>query len=497
MINIKYLVVCFTLMFGSFQIHAGPTQRHLNEHPLEEIIETIAPEYEVDQSQLIDLANTVLKIAENETEETFFGYHGMSQNTRLFQDILNAVFEEVLQVTIPKDFYFLRIPGEAAWNFENGKATFLDYFNNKPIPKVCKDTMLFGFLFLVEKGTGQHIALTDLSPQEYEILWGFFQHHLDYLFWSDWASKAKKYAMPENYVWDIPLENTDLPALVDFIVEKSMKLNPKMDPEAIRKWFSSKFHGFNDIYYSCIMVYILELKLEDPSIAQAINNLDVKFDDTVSPQNAMLVSMNASVFGNFTDTGSFSAGIFFENESVLKGDAPLEKILTDFFKHIGLEPSLANLLWCEGQKILVDAGNHRGCLLQFFDESKAEGLKPFSLADSDMYVSFRHGIPVFDLVPSEYIQGQYFLKNGRKDLELRLVMNNKTNLNPYSSIRMVRHDGLTDLDPEKIPLKMKELLQNASRDEVKLQIYIETLEKLWEVSLKSGAGQEDRYILEN
>ncbi len=97
------------LFLIQIQINATPTQRHIEQRSIENIIASTEPGFDKKLPLLLDIAS-------HETEDSFFAYHGMSQKTRLFQDILNAVFEEILNIPIPKDFYFLRIPGDISWN---------------------------------------------------------------------------------------------------------------------------------------------------------------------------------------------------------------------------------------------------------------------------------------------------------------------------------------------------------------------------------------------
>ncbi len=424
----------------------------------------------------------VLKIAESEDDDTFFAYHGMSQNYRLYQDIVQAVFEEVLEIPLPRDFYFLRIPGEEIWKWENGKTSFLDHYNNRPIPKEWKDLVIANFLAIINKGLNTTLELSQFSEPDYEILWGFFDDHLEFLFWQDWINKTEKYAIPQDYTWETPVANKNLPIVIQVISRHLEQQKMDISPQNIEQWFGVNFKDYFDTW----KVFMLrEIPSVDKELVYKIYNLDTKFDDTSYPQNSQLISLNLSAFGNFEDIGSFSAGIFFENKSILNGDDPLERILQDFFAHIGLDSSLASLLWNEGQQILAEYGNNRGCLLQLFDNSSHAGLTPFALANHDLYVSFRHGIPLFDITPADYIQGHLVLTDGYKDMEMRLVANNKTNLNPFSNLRMIRHDGLTVLDPELIPSKMKALLkQHAHKDQAKIQTYLETLEQVWEVSLQ-------------
>lgn len=473
MISLKnYTCKLILLCLLPLCIYAGPTQRHLEFRTLDEISKNIEPAV----SEKIPL---FLEISSHETEDTFFGYHGMSQNNRLFQDILNVVFEDVLHIPIPKDFYFLRIPGESTWNWASGKDSFLSYYGNRPVSMHHKELIISNFLKIVEKDLDLQMTIDQFTPVELSTLWQYFQDHLEYMFKTDWISKIEKYAMPLEYTWEVPILNEHLPDLMDVIVKKGQKLNPEITSTAIKEWFKNKFRDFYD---NCIVFQLRELGSLDPKILNAVGNLDLKFDDTRTPQNGMLVSLNTSILGNYQDPGCFSAGIFVENESVLGGDAHLESLLIQFFTKIGLDPSVASLLWEEGQKLLNEAGEHQGCLLQLFDESALIGKQPFSLVDKDTYVSFKHGLPVPGLISSTCIKGEYSLTQGYRDLELRLVVNNQTTLNPYSNMRIIRYDSLSVKDSDHLISKIKEILKDTPQDELKIQQYQKFLNALWEMN---------------
>lgn len=100
----------------------SPTERYLQEFPIDLIsnnydeILQLYLQYN-DQLNPNDFLNPIKlylpffnTIVANENRNGFFGYHGHSQQFRVFQDILKAVFEEVLHYDIPNDFQFLRIP---------------------------------------------------------------------------------------------------------------------------------------------------------------------------------------------------------------------------------------------------------------------------------------------------------------------------------------------------------------------------------------------------
>jgi hypothetical protein len=64
-------------------------------------------------------------------ERGIFGYHGAKQQFRIFQDIIKMIFLEVLELEIPRDFHFLRIPLDPDL-FESESAAV--YLKKRPDP---------------------------------------------------------------------------------------------------------------------------------------------------------------------------------------------------------------------------------------------------------------------------------------------------------------------------------------------------------------------------
>lgn len=126
---------------------ATVTFRYLQDHAIEDIVES--------QDSSLSFEEKVpmfLEIASHETKDSFFGYHGMSQKSRLFQDVLRAVFEEILGVDLPQNFHFLRIPGRETWDWatENGKDGFLQSVEGITLSDKHKEQILKNFLAFIE-----------------------------------------------------------------------------------------------------------------------------------------------------------------------------------------------------------------------------------------------------------------------------------------------------------------------------------------------------------
>lgn len=463
-------ILLFSLLVH-FTLISGPTERHLEVNPIENIVQNL--NFRVPKKKL----NHLLEISQKETEETFFGYHGMTQNNRLFQDLLRAVFEEILLIELPENFYFMRIPGDPQWDWVNGKNSFLQRFGNRVMPEPYKKLILQNFSLLIEKEAQIKLEIEKFSKHDQEMVWSYFQSFIDYSVKNEWNNKAKKYSLPIDYPLQDPIFNEKLPILADLLEKKVAKLEdePKKDAKAFRGWLEQKL---SDDYNVHTLFFLRELQV-DLEICKEIDSFFNPFDDTSQPQQSMLVALNVPLFGNYRVPGCFTPKIVLQNESVLGGDQKLQELLATFFEQIGLDSSFVPVVWKVGEKILKETENSQGCLLQFYDESALFSLPPHSFVDQNAFVSFVHALPVQDLVPSKYIQGLYSLTKKKGDLELRMVMNNQTTLNPFSFLRMIRYDGSSQEDSDRIIKRMKNQLKNCPRDEFKLQKYRNLLHSKW------------------
>jgi hypothetical protein len=65
------------------------------------------------------------------------GYHGATQDYRIYQDIIRLTVEEILGIPIRKDFQFLRIPGDSDLNL-NSMDEFINYWGEDDIDNKTK-----------------------------------------------------------------------------------------------------------------------------------------------------------------------------------------------------------------------------------------------------------------------------------------------------------------------------------------------------------------------
>jgi len=98
------LLGVLSFCFGEQELFHNPTERFLEEHTIEDIkyhlrLDGVTLEYKT----LFD------KIILSECEG-LMGYHGDSREYRIYQDLIKIVIEEVVGISVPKDFHFLAIP---------------------------------------------------------------------------------------------------------------------------------------------------------------------------------------------------------------------------------------------------------------------------------------------------------------------------------------------------------------------------------------------------
>ncbi|MCB1181589.1 MAG: hypothetical protein KDK55_06190 [Chlamydiia bacterium] len=78
-------------------------------------------------------------------EPGFLGYHGSTQEYRIYQDIIRLILEEQVQIPIREDFHFLRIPGDPQFHHQTLQEYGSDYgFNYSPTHFLCMNYALYG-----------------------------------------------------------------------------------------------------------------------------------------------------------------------------------------------------------------------------------------------------------------------------------------------------------------------------------------------------------------
>lgn len=407
--ELKHHLLYLTFFLISFNsLTATPTERFLKQTSIEEIKAAMQPAHR-------DHITTLEAIAKQEDEETFFGYHGLTQKHRLFQDVLRAVFEEYLDIELPKNFYFLRIPGATIWDWKKGKESFLTTFNERKYPEDEFKAVVKNLFKQIKDKLGLAISFNALSKKEYATLKEYFQHYMHVEYQEQWIRKAERYTLPIRYKWKQVEKHKNFSKVLSVIKKHAQANAPQTDLAAIEAGMQDLLTSdFSPIYIDRLFYAHKPLEQQQKFYEYWLT-FAFPYNDTVYPQQAMLVSMNVPLFANSSTSGCFTPEIFLANESVMNGDSHLLDSLGEFFNEIGLSSSMASSLWEDGEAILLQDPRPTGCLLQFYNESALQGAQPFSFVNKNSYLSFRHGLPVQDLVPTKYITGKYILERKEKD----------------------------------------------------------------------------------
>lgn len=122
LINILFFIIAISgPAYGEDSSFVSPTEIFVMAHGMDEIKEGF---------KINGVPFTFHKLFEEaQSKESlgFFGYHGSCRDFRIFQDLIRIGIEEVLQMPIRKDFHFLRVPGDNAFDLEGASDFFKIY----------------------------------------------------------------------------------------------------------------------------------------------------------------------------------------------------------------------------------------------------------------------------------------------------------------------------------------------------------------------------------
>jgi len=505
------VVICvFSVSFSCAEVDSGypkMTERYLDEVGYDKI----AQQYSYTSfSHHISL---LLDVADQEQSMPVFGYHGSSQQYRIFQDVLRAVFEESLGFDIPENFQFLRIPGDDSFDLKDGVQSYYEMFGRK----LTEDNLdRLSDLFILKPLREQMnlpIYLDRLDSEQRHVfgqLFIDFAKYLDYLdgegrtdeLWHDEFSVAKMsiesqskdgtnkgggmrkemelkirdYMMKENQNLD-PVSSgiskdekglkytNQVPEMVNLISE----FCESVDKKELENWLVKNL--------SMKLIFERFWGLWGVEVGFNVDQFLFPYLDTRPEQQKLLVCMNVPMFGNYFRWDESSVLIFLNGFTIESGDNYVKTELKKFFKEIGIPETVVSELFTLAQEELYKNHVYNGCIYQFVDLNHDS----YQLSNTYSYVSRDFGIPVQNLKPYDLISGSYPIHQKGIDLQLRLVMSNYTTLNPYSSLRIMRYDTLDQAVSQEIISKMKNRLRKEGQDLPKIQYYREKMQRIWDL----------------
>jgi hypothetical protein len=177
-----------------------------------------------------------------------------------------------------------------------------------------------------------------------------------------------------------------------------------------------------------------------------------------------ILSLNISLFQSFDAPWDLTPRYYLQNKTWTK--PAYEALLKSFFYEIGLNPDSVSTIYTKASNNL---SQERGILYQFFIKDE-----DYTALNTYFYVANSGGPPILYLSPTDVL----FDYNRYTFPQLRMILNAKTSLNPYSKFIMCRYDNLTSSERKKYESTIRQELKKLPVESYKLlNAKIKLLEK--------------------
>ncbi|MBS0606588.1 MAG: hypothetical protein JSR57_06535 [Verrucomicrobia bacterium] len=428
-----------------------------------------------------------LQIAAKETSQTF-GYHGAPQEFRLFQDVLKVIFEERLGIQLPENFNFLRLPGEKFSSIpSNSSRSFLA---NKPEhidPKLHRYALDYFLLRPINQSYGLQIDSKNFSDQaisEVEVFLDNIRKAQQALN-NPFHQEIETFLFPDTLCKEISSQTgVEVEEILLFLnrllIEEYQNSLPPFDDYLWEKFdvnlnFDGVLQEELDEYmkaYEARIKYVQELSGD-------WHEYFYYYYDATPESSGQVLSMVGPLFSGMVEEEGETCLLPYLNNSSYEGyEKNLEAILEHFCNSLGIEPGIAGKMLESGRRIIEATGNDNGVIFQFYDLSS----DPQCGQDRCTYLSLPCGMFVYNaenLKTSSFVNGD-LVPDSDTQVQIRMVIGNSTNLNPFGSIRMIRYDSLPEGTETAILDAIRSVLVEASEeDPSKTTQYRERLKQYW------------------
>lgn len=421
----------------------------------------------------------VMEIAAAETQQTF-GYHGASQEVRIFQDALKVIYEEMLGITLPDDFYFLRIPGDQfLYETDNVKNEFLD-----SRPKLDAQMRAYALDFFILQPLNEEFGLSlkavDFSPEALEemdrFVIGMLKKHT--------FEEYNPFSQSISILSELSTLSSEISALSDLSIgEMNFKFNELRSKnqvgglsEYLKELYDVNRWPISQIGKEGWDAFLVRDK-ECQLLLSKWNKFCYFFCDTNAEGSSKVISMLGSLFGGLEPGGSGESCLdpFLSNRGFEGHEERLEHILNRFCDSLGMAKGTGTKLMEAGRQVVYAEGTEdvTGVLFQLYDISTDYAV------DRVTYLTESIGHPIHrgqKINTSSYVNGE--LKDA-PGVEIRLIMDNATSLNPNGPIRMVRYDTLPEGTGEAVLDAMRDVIREAEVDEGQVEQYKAKLNEYW------------------
>lgn len=178
-----------------------------------------------------------------------------------------------------------------------------------------------------------------------------------------------------------------------------------------------------------------------------------------------ILSLNMNLYQSYDAPWDLTPRYYLENQTWTY--ANVLQIIKPFFNALGIDSDSVDQIWSQGLDLL---SHDRGYIMQFFDNSKN-----YEFTKTHSYIAYSGGKPN----PSYKNHEILFDQDAYNFPQMRLVMDNKSTLNPFSSLSIKRYDSMTDQERKKYELSLRSLIEKLSFDPTKVQEMREKLLDLW------------------
>lgn len=205
-------------------------------------------------------------------------------------------------------------------------------------------------------------------------------------------------------------------------------------------------------------------------------------NDAIPEHRDQIVSLNYTLFGNYTNFSQCTVCYFSSNHSWFQID--YTKKLEFLFKELGIPTADINTLFEVGAAI---ERFETGVIYQFFDASHFQPhiKNAYDLVDSLCYPSL--GAGGFDISVnsslSDVFQTTYARRFDARTGQLRLVMNTAQTANPYGSVYIRRYDRIDAETTRNYEKNLREKIRKLPRDQEKIKRFKEKLKVYWNVNI--------------
>ncbi len=205
-----------------------------------------------------------------------------------------------------------------------------------------------------------------------------------------------------------------------------------------------------------------------------------KIDNTSEKRAKQLLSMNFGIYSNFDVKGSCSVNLFVKDMSKTKIN--YAKILAPFFKDLGLPQTALSALFEIGHKWFDEEG---GILLQVSERSHLDDIsnEAYNFADTQGYPAkkrgYRYGTALLSNHFERLMTDQYVQKKLDISPQLRLLINTRYTLNPFSYLNIKRYDLYDSQTVSSYEEEMRNLIRSLPYDALQIEKFQQELLKQW------------------